>query len=97
MGHRPQRDGTDMSEPKAITTSELFAELDALRKTGYESRTKIWTPEMDAALIAARTPDADGKVVLWEDLARWFRTRYGINSKESLKKRQRELQESGRL
>ncbi len=86
-----------MTHPPVIREDEWRAEIDSLRRTGYESRTKQWTPEMDAALISARTPDADGRVVLWDDLVRWFKAKYGIKSKESLKKRQRELQEEGRL
>jgi hypothetical protein len=86
-----------MSEPTQITESDLFAELERLREDPYKSRRKEWTPEMDELLIKARTPDADGRVVIISKLCEFFKTHYGIRSDNTIKTRMRELEKEGRL
>lgn len=86
-----------MSEPKPITQAELLSELDAMRVDPYERRRKPFTPEMDALLIAARKPDAQGRVVMVEHLVKFFKVHYGISSTNTLKRRIRELVDDGRM
>lgn len=86
-----------MMEPKEITQDELMAELDKMRVDPYERRRKPFTPEMDALLIAARKPDAQGRVVMVEHLVKFFRLHYGISSTNTLKRRIRELIDEGRM
>jgi len=86
-----------MSTPQEITQAELMAELDRIRVDPYANRRKQFTPEMDDLIIAARTPDAQGRIVTIEALARFFRDKYHINSPYTIKAHLRELEREGRL
>ncbi|MCP4643088.1 MAG: hypothetical protein GY851_21760 [bacterium] len=60
-------------KPKTITLDpELASSLDALREPAHGGVRIEWTPQMDAALLSARTGP---RQVPWLTLTRWWRER----------------------